>query len=67
MAVNGEIFVGPMKRERKDALVRQYMQNKRLKDQIDKLKIKHREYDRVIQHHKDENSDLREDVAALDI
>ena len=56
-----------MKRERKDALVRQYMQNKRLKDQIDKLKKEHREYDRVIQHHKDESSDLREDVAALDI
>ena len=67
MAVNGEIFVGPMKRERKDALVRQYMQNKRLKDQIDKLKEEHRKYDRVIQFHKDENSDLREDVAALDI
>ena len=56
-----------MKRERKTALVRQYMQNKRLKDQIDKLKEEHKEYDRVIQHHKDENSDLREDVAALDI
>ena len=43
------------------------MQNKRLKDQIDKLKEEHREYVRVTQHHKDENSDLREDVAALDI
>ena len=43
------------------------MQNKRLKDQIDKLKEEHREYVRVTQNHKDENSDLREDVAALDI
>ena len=67
MALNGAISVGYMKRERKDALIKQHTKNKRLQDQIDKLKIKHREYDRVIQHHKDENSDLREDVAAIDI
>ena len=67
MAVNGEIFVGYMKRERKEAYVRHYKQNGRLKDQIDKLKKEHKEYDRVIQHHKDENSDLREDVSTLDI
>ena len=52
MAANGEISVGYMKRERKNALVRQYMQNKRLKDQIDKLKEENIEYARVFNHKK---------------
>ena len=67
MAVNGEIFVGPMKREKKKALVRQYMQNKRLKDQIDKLKQENIEYARIFNHQKDTISDLQNDVVALDI
>ena len=67
MAANGEISVGYMKRERKKALVRQYMQNKRLKDQIDKLKEENIEYARVFNHQKDTISDLQNDVVALDI
>jgi len=67
MAANGEISVGYMKRERKNALVRQYMQNKRLKDQIDKLKEENIEYARVFNHQKDTISDLQNDVVALDI
>ena len=56
-----------MKRERKNALVRQYMQNKRLKDQIDKLEKENIEYARVFNHQKDTISDLQNDVVALDI
>ena len=67
MAANGEISVGYMKRETKNALVRQYMQNKRLKDQIDKLKEENIEYARVFNHQKDTISDLQNDVVALDI
>ena len=67
MAANGEISVGYMKRERKKALVRQYMQNKRLKDQIDKLKEENIEYARVFNHQKDTISDLQEDLVNLDV
>ena len=67
MAVNGEIFVGPMKRERKNALVRQYMENKRLKDQIDKIKEENIEYARIFNHQKDTISDLQEDLVNLDV
>ena len=67
MAANGEISVGYMKRERKNALVRQYMQNKRLKDQIDKLEKENIEYARVFNHQKDTISDLQEDLVNLDV
>ena len=67
MAVNDEISVGPMNRERKNALVRQYMQNKRLKDQIDKLEKENIEYARVFNHQKDTISDLQEDLVNLDV
>ena len=43
MAENSELSVGYLKRERKDALVKQYMRNKRLKDQMDKLKEENNE------------------------